>query len=259
MRKIIASLIVLAISFTSFAQDASSGPEFRKHRFGLKVTPGMAYFKTGKIGSKNKGLGYHVAGGLNYEYSLSKSVAISTGLLFAQTSGGIEYTDSVGLEFQVSDNGVTSTVEAFQLHSRRYVFNSIDIPLKFKFRTPEIGYLTYYGEFGATASIITKATAKKNLVTLTEGNETVSELSDNAAKLDANKEANFYRGGVNFGAGVEWNVAGNTSLLMGVNANLAFTNILKKDSKSISYKTTDESFQRATKLNYIALQIGVQF
>jgi len=257
MKKIIALLVVFTISLSSFGQDASAGPEFRKHRFGLIGTPGVSYFGVNKPGSTNKGLGYHIAGGLNYEYSFSKNVAITSGLLFAQTTAKVEYQDSLGLNYTKVVNGQSTDEKAFRLHSRTYVFNSIDIPLKFKFRTPEIGYMTYYGEFGATANILTSVFARKNLVTDDMG-DGKTLLSDNESKLDANDESKFYRLGVNFGAGVEWNVAGNTSLLMGVNGNLAFTNLLKKESASIVYDNGNP-FLRATNLNYIALVAGVQF
>lgn len=258
MKKIILGLMFFAFSGVVLAQDANATRDFRKHRFGLKVMPGISYFKIGKIGQERKGLGYYAAGGLNYEYSFSPNIAIATGFLFAQTTGGVSYTDSLYLNFEREDNGTTSDETAHQILSRRYTFNSIDIPLKFKFRTPEIGYLTYFGEFGVTGSIITKATARKNIVVMNEG-DTETELSGNEEKLDAAKETNFFRGGVDFGIGGEYNLAGNTSLLIGLNANMAFTNILKKESKSIYYSSTDNPFKRAAKINYISLQVGIQF
>lgn len=257
MRKISAFIAVIAISITSFSQDASSGPEFRKHRFGLKGTPGVSYFTMGKSGSKNKSLGYHIAGGLNYEYSLSKSTAIATGVLFSKTTGGVSYTDTVGLEFSWTSGGETLSDEAFMLLSRNYVFRSVDIPLKLKFRAAEVGYFTYYGEFGLTANIITKATAKNNDVIMEQG-KPKSTISENEGRFDANDETKFYRGAINFGAGVEWNLVGNTSLLLGANANIPFTNLLTSQSETISYINGGD-FARATKLNYIALQIGIQF
>lgn len=259
MKKIIASLFALVLALNTFGQDASAGPEFRKHRFGLIGTPGVSYLGINKPGSENKGLGYHIAGGLNYEFSFSRSVALATGLLFAQTTGKVEYTDPVSLKYERVFEGNSDPDTAFRIHSRTYVFNSIDIPLKFKFRTPEIGYMTYYGEFGSTLNVITGAYARKNLVTQNEG-DTKALLSDNESRLDASGESRFFRLGVNFGAGVEWNVAGNTSLLMGLNGNLGYTNILKKESKDIKYDGGNgSSFLRATNLNYIALMVGVQF
>lgn len=258
MKKIIVGLMFLALSGSTFAQDAAVARDFRKHRFGLKVMPGVSYFKIGKIGQERKGIGYYAGGGLNYEYSFGPNIALATGVIFSQTTGGVAYTDSLSLTFNRESNGQVSVDEADQILSRRYVFNSIDIPLKFKFRTPEIGYITYFGEFGVTGSIITKATAKKNIVIVNEG-DTETELSGNEEKLDANKETNFFRGGVDFGVGGEYNLAGNTSLLLGLNANLAFTNILKKESESITYRGTNNAFKRAAKINYISLQVGIQF
>ncbi len=257
MKKIIAILIVFIFSSSSFAQDPSFGPEFRKHRFGLKGSPGVSYFGVNKPGKNNKGLGYHIGGGITYEYSFSKNVAFGTGLKMSQTTARVEYTDSVGLDYVSVENGRNSDERAYRLKSRNYVFNSIDIPLVLKFRTPEIGYMTYYGEFGMTANIIHKSYARKNLVNQIQGTSE-SLLSGNEKTIDTNNETHFFRGGVNFGGGVEWNIAGNTSLLFGINGNLAFTNILKKNSTSITYDN-GQSLVRATNLNYIGLQVGVLF
>ncbi len=257
MKKNITFLIILTFAINLLGQDSSSGPEFRKHRFGLKGTPGVSYFTMGKSGSKNKGLGYHIAGGLNYEYSLSKSTAIATGVLFSKTTGGVSYIDTVGLTFKWMSGGEPLADTASMLLSRNYVFRSVDIPLKLKFRAAEVGYFTYYGEFGLTANIITKSTAKKNDVVMVTG-APKSTISENGGRFDAYDETKFYRGAVNFGAGVEWNLVGNTSLLLGANANIPFTNLLTKESNTIKY-VNGGGFARATKLNYIAVQIGIQF
>jgi hypothetical protein len=258
MKKISAFIAIITLSLNSFAQEASSGPEFRKHRFGLKGTPGVSYFSINKPGKSNKGLGYHIGGGLIYENALNKTVVISSGILFSQTTGRVEYSDSLQLAFTRVDNGIESPDTAFQLLSRTYVFNTVDVPIKFKFRTPEIGYMTYFGEFGTTLSLITKSSARNNQVNLAKGS-TESKLSGNEASLQAADETNFFRGGINFGGGVEWNVVGNTSLLFGANINLPFTNILKKKSKTISYMNEGAGFTRATSINFIALQVGVLF
>ena len=257
MKKNITFLIIFTFAINLLGQDSSSGPEFRKHRFGLKGTPGVSYFTMGKSGSKNKGLGYHISGGLNYEYSLSKSTAIASGVLFSKTTGSVAYTEDFSLTFQWNSGGEPQEDSAFKLISRKYVFRSVDIPLKLKLRAAEVGYFTYYGEFGVTANIITKAIAKKNDVNMVEG-ELSSTISENGGSFDAYDETKFYRGAVNFGAGVEWNLVGNTSLLLGANANIPFTNLLTKESNTIKH-TNGKGFTRATKLNYIAIQIGIQF
>jgi hypothetical protein len=261
MRKIIAALLVMAISGSTFAQDASSGPEFRKHRFGLQVAPGLAYFTMHdpEPGSKNKSVGYHVSGGLNYEYAFARNFALSTGILFSQTTASINYVDSVNLKWRTNVDGVVVEDIAFKLQSRTYLFNSIDIPMKLKLMTPEIGYLTYFGEFGTTFNIITASFAKKNDVYKNDGDATTTVLSGKAERLDANDETNFLRAAINVGLGAEYNLAGNTSLLIGLNGNFPLNYSLRKKSKSINYIKTDEDFIRETKLNYINLTVGIQF
>lgn len=259
MKKIIACLLVAGIFNTSFAQDATSGPDFRKHRFGLHGNTGLTWFQVGKPGKENKSLGLQLSGGLNYEYCFNRTISLATGAYLGMATAGAEYTSDVNLTYTAVDNqGTSSTQTAYQLHSRRYVFNSVDIPVKLRFRTPEIGYLTYVVDLGFNNSILTSTFASKNLVTQNMG-DSKAELSDNEKRLEADDESLFFRSGIALGLGAEYNLVGNTSLFMQLNGNIGLTNVLKKESESIDFRASGNSFQRATKLHYIGITIGVQF
>ena len=68
----------------------------------------------------------------------------------------------------------------------------------------------------------------------------------------------IFRTGLNIGAGAEWNLSGNTSLVFGVTYNLGFSNVLKGESKFL-LNTKNEAFkQKATSQN-ILITVGVLF
>lgn len=255
MKKIIAFVLVLATSLSVSAQDAAS---LRKHRFGLRIAPGISYFGVDKLGQENDGFNYAFGYGLQYEYALSENFSIVSGVLMNSFRGNVTYSDSLYFVFNKTVSGQSKVDTANQILSRKYTFKSVDIPLKLKLKTPEIGYLTYFGEFGTTLSVIYDSYTSKNEVILNEG-DTKSELAGDEEKLDANDDVSWFRGSLNIGAGVEYNLVGNTSLLIGVNWNSAFTNILGKKSESLFYTASGEKFSQTVKADYVALTVGIQF
>lgn len=257
MKKIIAVVLVLLSVGTISAQEGS-GVSFKKHRLGVKIAPGLSYFNVGKLGQENSGVSYTFGYGLQYEYGFSDNFSISTGLLMNSFRGNVSYNDSLYFVFEKSVSGQTIKDTASQILGRKYTFKSVDIPLALKLKTPEIGYLTYFAEFGTTLSIIYDSYSSKNNVILNEG-DTESELTGDSEKINSNGEVNLFKGSLNIGVGVEYNLVGNTSLLVGLNWNSAFTNILSKTSDELYFISSKEKFNQTVKSDYIALTVGVQF
>ena len=50
----------------------------------------------------------------------------------------------------------SSSGQIYQLKERKYKINYVNIPLILKMKTKEIGYFTYFGEFGAVLGFKTK-------------------------------------------------------------------------------------------------------
>ncbi len=257
MKKIIAVVLVLLSVGTITAQE-ESGVSFRKHRLGVKIAPGVSYLNIDKSGQERDGLNYAFGYGLQYEYGFSKNFSISTGLLMNSFRGNVSYTDSLYFVFEKSISGQTLLDTANQILGRKYTFKSVDIPIALKLKTPEIGYLTYFAEFGTTLSIIYDSYTSKNLVIEDEG-DVKTELSDDLTKIDANGDVNLFKGALNIGIGAEYNLVGNTSLLVGLNWNSAFTNILSKKSDELYYSSSKEKFNQTVKSDYISLTVGIQF
>lgn len=257
MKKIIVSLLVLFTVGSGFAQDAATG---KKHRFGLKMAPGVSWLNVKKIGQENDGASYSFGYGLQYEYAFSDFFSLSTGVLMNSFRGNVIYTDSVKFAYEITNSGVVTPDTADLLKSRRYTFKSVDVPLTLKLKTPEIGYLTYYGEFGTTINVVYDAYSSKNNVILRDG-LSESELTEGgeAGKFDEREGTNWLNASLNIGIGAEYNLVGNTSLLVGINYNSSFTNILKKEPSNILYKATNSGISQTVRAESIALTVGVQF
>jgi hypothetical protein len=155
-------------------------------------------------------------------------------------------------------------IDAFaETAEEKYKIQYLDIPLTLKLKTNEIGYLTYYGQFGLDLSFNLKGT--KDVDYKFDGISAPISIEDQ----DINKDINAIRTALQVGAGAEYNISGDTYILAGIVWNNGLTNIfnneevkadddgtprLISDGSSLSF---GEKFEAIN--NYIGLTIGVIF
>jgi len=250
MKKLAIILIcfVFCLSLTSKAQD---DPGFKPFSFGLKAVPSISFAKSEvkdfKNGSPSLNFGY----GLIAEFNFAPNYGFLTGIEINDNSANIDYLPNVSNVYYFPE----SDTNRFYMTSRKYSVKYLNIPLVLKLKTNEIGFLKYYGQFGVDAGFRLKARAKD------EGayrNTTTSTKND----VIVDDDVNLIRMGLNVGAGVEWNLAGSTSLVIGLNYNNGFTNFLKKESK---YLYVDKNTGNDARLNqnalnsYVTLTVGILF
>lgn len=250
-------MAALLISVSAFSQDGAS-KEQPDVRFGIVLNPSISWLKSSKIGQEGDGGSLAFGYGLHLEFRISDYVAISTGISQANYTGKVIFgtKDTVDLTYSRTEAGVTLPEETAQVKSRSYVFNSIELPFKLKFKTPEVGYLTYFVELGVVGNINYQVNAKKNALNI--GGSSV-ELNDDLEKIDVNDDTNWYRFGSTINVGAEYNFVGNTSLLVSVNWGNSFTSALRKESKNLTYRSSGISFTQSAKMDYIGLTVGVVF
>lgn len=209
-RKIILSTILLAFVFT-FNLKA------QKLQFGIHGLPVLNYVTTDdadvETGSKLK-FGF----GLIAQYNFTDRYSFSTGLDILNRGGDITLRDTTG----------------------SYSAGFLNIPLVLKMRSKEVGYITYFADFGGGLSFKTS--------------EDVSFSPD----FDKNKvsELDYYISPLNvtftIGGGIEYNLGGSTSLIAEVTYNRSLVDNFASDN---IYLTTDAKY----KLDYVALKVGIIF
>jgi hypothetical protein len=118
--------------------------------------------------------------------------------------------------------------------SIKYKLNYLEIPMDIKLRSDQFYRLTYYGQFGITNLINISATANSSDFKLNGSN--VSE------------SIRLFNMGMLMGAGVEYDVGGNTAINFGIQYTNYFLDIT-------SIKDLDEK----TTLNTLRLVLGVMF
>ena len=101
----------------------------------------------------------------------------------------------------------------------------IKIPLALKFKTKEIGYFTYFAQIGLEAGVNVKAN--------------VSIDANNIDKEKVTDEVKLFNAGYLIGGGVEYSIGGNTSIILGIQYENGFLDIISTtEDKVVSPKIT---------------------
>ncbi len=226
---ITAFLVAILISNNLYAQDFRLG--FKGNPLFSTIHPNTDNYNS--VGTK-VGFSY----GLMFDYFIKDNYAISSEFGISSLGGKIEYSRN--------DTTVNSALNI------RY----IDIPVTIKLLTNELNNnLKVYGKFGLGLSFRIKSTVeneyKKGQTNFS--NDDIKNASDFIQPLNTS---------LVIGAGVEYNLAENLDLVVGLTYNNGFSNIMK--SKTM-YKfvdpTTGLSAVRAydANLSFITLNIGLLF
>ncbi len=223
----------------------------RKFRFGLQISPNLSWFKTNTTGYESKGSKFGFSYGLSFEYFMSQNYLLSSGLSILNTGGKMAFKGTS------SDALVVVPADVYASYSIKY----IEIPLVLKLRTNEIGYLTYFGQFGLETGINFSTSADYEYIY----GSTVSRISSS----DAKEDINFLNLSLVIGAGVEYNISGNTSLTLGITFNNGFINqldtkinVLDANGNALIDSNGNPVFSEkdaSANLNYLALNIGIYF
>lgn len=224
MKKAILAALVLLTLVTN-AQD--NGGDFKKFRLGFVVTPTVNWIKHNDSLLAGDGAKIGFSGGIMADIFFAKNYAFHTGLNVL-LSGGKSKVDNTFL-------GVNSQAN--------YRLGYIQIPLAIKLRTNDVSGWSFYGAFGLSTEFRFRALYNS---TTTSSFGTV--LIEDA---DATNQIRTFRFGLHTAAGAEYNISGNTSILMGLTYNNGILNTVRE--------VENDDPQIRGNLNYIGLQVGILF
>ena len=252
-----------------------SAQSVKKVAIGLYGSGNVSWLKPdidGKYGYARKGVGFGYSAGVALDFALfgSNNYAFVTGVGVLYHTGKLTYPDVYSSSSGAYYPGTTTS---------KYELSYIDIPIMLKLKTNEIGYLTYYGEVGSSIGI--KYKARSNWEGTYDGGADV--ISDSAEDSDVTKETNLFRFPLIIGAGAEYNLSGNTSIVIGIIYNNGFTNAFSWGGKNNPdvYDVNDEGgvlldgdgdvildangvptttdIKRKAISNFIGLKVGIKF
>lgn len=208
---------------------------------GIKASPQLTWTNTDSKSITTGGLKANISYGLVLDYYISDNYSFGTEFSIGTYGGSIK-PDSVYVEEKS-----TSTTDMEYSYKLQY----INVPFIIKMRTKEIGYMRYYAEFGLGMSYNFRAKADVSSSAVELSNVDVND-PDPVDKLtlknngELSQKVNFFRSSLIIGAGVQYNVFGNTLLVAGLRYDNALNNF------------TDESRWKAS-MNFLALHLGVMF
>lgn len=256
-------LALFVFALTATAQTSSTEPERPKLRMALSVAPVLSWFNTSGGGDaiSGDGLRFNIAYGLHADFALgtSQNYYFSTGVFQVNTGGTLNH------EYFVETSSGT-----YELTDRTTDFriNYVDIPLTLMLRTNEVGYMYYYGRVGFDFGFNFKSTYDSEDVLQNQPQAETRNIDDG----DASEWVNLMRAGLHLELGLEFNLTGNTNVLVGVEWNNGLNNVFDKDYK---LPTGEMNGDRLTlnpetgipyveeriesSIDYLALRVGVYF
>ena len=167
------------------------------------------------------------------DFKIEKSPLLRTQLGFEAAYYFRDYY-SVSAGVQITNLGARMSSND---HDLKITGKYMDIPIRIKLSTEEIGYWTFYGKFGMVASYKTS----EKVIIEPEPQNTAQEryLAD-------------FTGSIEFGLGAEYNFGGNWSVFAELSTRNSFTNTIRND-------TSPFSGHEKLYLNAVALSFGVIF
>jgi hypothetical protein len=196
---------------------------------GLQIEPLLSWGNAKDNTIMSSGVKFGYGGGIMGDFYFARNYALNIGLTFINEGAEISY-DSMTV-FKISPK-----IDTFAKGTKvNYKLQEVEIPIDFKLKTDQIGYLSYYGQFGAmlSADIGTKADFTSPV---SSQNLSDQKLSDNI---------NLFNIGLLIGLGVEYNISGHTNLMAGLSYVNNFTNFTGKPANAA--------------VNHISLNLGVFF
>ena len=239
MKNVTILVFGMLITQLSFAQG-----EFR---FGLKGSSNFGWVGGTSKNIVNEGTTVALGYGIMGDYYFKPNYGISAEIMLSNIKSKFKVTEPLAFNSAMSDT----------VNDLRYEYNIqyLDIPLTMKIRTKEIGDMTYFGQFGVSMGFALNA--KTSIVSTglpkSISDQEPTEYRVNGAEGDAFTVNNFddkvflFRLPLIIGGGIEYKMAGSTSLQGGVRIANTFTDMFVKDKTAIA------------KNNYVALSIGVLF
>ena len=217
MKNVTILVFGMLITQLSFAQG-----EFR---FGLKGSSNFGWVGGTSKNIVNDGTTVAFGYGIMGDYYFKSNYGISAEIMLSNIKSKFKVTEPLAFNSAMSDT----------VNDLRYEYNIqyLDIPLTMKIRTKEIGDMTYFGQFGVSMGFALNAKTSIVSTGLPKfiSDQEPTEYRVNDAEGDAFTVNNFddkvflFRLPLIIGGGIEYKMAGSTSLQIGVRIANAFTDM----------------------------------
>jgi len=268
MKKALILCVTLSITLFTNAQETTPAytpavvQEVKPVRLGFAIAPALTWLTNDvkQLDTKGQRLGFSYGVTIDFTIAKSNNYSLATGFLIGHTGGKLNYAEGASLEPSITPekSGITEYNAKLQY---------INVPLTLKLKTNEIGYMSYFGQFGLLGGV--KIGAKKDGQTGFENTKSNIEYDNERF----NDDSRLFNAGLLIGIGAEYNISGNTNLVFGIQYFRGFTNVLDFNLDRVNtdglveFDLPDTDVNRkalvgpraVSFLNHVALQVGVIF
>jgi len=262
-------LITLAVFAATFlnAQDS------QQWKIGFKLNPNVSWIKPDNKSITQEGNVFRFGFSLNADKHFTDNYALGLGLNITRTGGELSYLRQTN----AVPEGKVDEVPHISMVTRTYKLQYIEVPLTLKLRTNEIGYITYWGQFGLGLGININAKADDEIDYQLEYTNTALEpwaqsdlTSVTVEDEDIKDDINLFRASLIIGGGIEYSLSGTTAIIAGITYNNGFSNSLKSrgvltnDSDAVVYEGSGadkkpRQYELKGMVNFFEFNIGILF
>jgi hypothetical protein len=255
---VVLGFIALTASAQSTAPSSDNSGRSRysepKFRMGLHLLPSVAWMDVRDTHSAAEGSVVRFGFGFTADIMFADNYAVGTGLNVFRNGGKISHYDrTVGDPEDAANDSTAFLVRRERTLTQHWV----EVPISFKFRTRQIGHITYWGQFGLGLGLNLRSTAKDALDYRYRGEEGEEGIiwteetviaADNEGivlreDIPVEDDVALLRAAMIVGLGIEYNLSGKTALLVGATLNNGIFNVAS--NKNFGPERMEEHIQAA--------------
>lgn len=189
------------------------------YHLGLTVSPNLSFTDARELSHVGAGGQTHFGYGFIFDAMFTDTYAIGTGVNIFYNGGRVAYFEGAS----TAEGTVISRVELDL--KQQYV----EIPLTFKMRTKEIGYSTYFGQFGVGMGLNVRSEGTRVASAFAASDTAggwafVNAEPGDPALVSLVDETLLFRPSMIIGLGFERRFTGTTALAVGLRYNMALRN-----------------------------------
>jgi hypothetical protein len=214
---------------------AAKGQEFQRFRFGIQLTPALAWLKSDRndeITPEKIRAGLNV--GLTTDYFFAKNYAFASGIALFMTGGTLRYRSETELKTAPSPARLQANTDVL------YKLQYLTVPAGIKMRTQVIGRLGYYADLGFDPMI--RVRAKSDFLLYDAPASAPIDRKD----VNVKGHIRLFALGYHIGGGLYCPIGGDAAITGGLTFMNLFTGITKDHNSKITS-------------NHILLRMGMSF
>ncbi len=269
MKNSILVLTAICLSMLGMAQE-------KEWKIAIHVDPNISWMKQDNKNIEQGGNKVKFGFGMMIDKMFTDNYAFGTGINVIRTGGELSYLYAGNA---LKTAGITPVIAR---QTRTYNLQYLEVPLTFKLRTNEIGYVTYWAQMGIGVGFNIQAKADFETTYVREyigvDNPLTAEVdlitdwypadikAVSSEDEDIKDDINLFRTSLIVAAGIEYNLSGKTSILAGVTFNNGFSDALNRDGVKLNeagnpeiYNGKPQTFELKAFNNFVSLNIGVLF